>query len=97
VPGFEPGTPGLEVNQKEASNPVEADKLDEFFALRKIEGISDKWLHLTRIFITNYLNYIKWKIEILYKINICYVYIFGYTLLIKMGIIICFFCLFLLY
>jgi integrase/recombinase XerD len=43
--------------------PVEKKYLDEFIKLRQIEGLSDTWLYQIRMFITDYLDFVKWIID----------------------------------
>jgi len=42
---------------------VELSQLDEFIKLREIEGLSDEWVYYIRQFITDYLDFVKWKIN----------------------------------
>jgi len=44
-------------------SPVEKKYLDEFIKLREIEGLSDTWVYYIRNFITDYLDFVKWKID----------------------------------
>jgi len=46
-----------------AFSPVEKKHLDEFIKLREIEGLSNSWVYYIRNFITDYLDYVKWKID----------------------------------
>jgi len=42
---------------------VSTDRLDEFIGFRKIEGICEEWVYLTRYFLTNYLDELNWTID----------------------------------
>ncbi len=44
-------------------SPVEKKYLDEFIKLRTIEGLSDTWLYQIRMFVTDYLDFVRWIID----------------------------------
>ncbi|MCJ7570344.1 MAG: hypothetical protein MUO82_00480 [Candidatus Thermoplasmatota archaeon] len=39
---------------------IKLEDLDEFIGFRKIKGLCDEWIYLSRYFITNYLDYVNW-------------------------------------
>ncbi len=43
--------------------PVEPNKVDEYLSLRKIEGISDRWMYGTTQILKKYLSYVDNKID----------------------------------
>ena len=63
LPGFEPGSEAPEALIDVSITPVKCNNLDEYIGFRQVEGLSDKWIDYIRRFITNYLDYIDWKIS----------------------------------
>ena len=52
-----------EANKNECISPVNLDILQEFIDFRKIEGLSKRWIVTTRQYLTDYLEYVNWKID----------------------------------
>lgn len=44
-------------------SPFDSSQLIEFIKLREIEGLSDTWMYYIRKFITDHLDFVKWKID----------------------------------
>ena len=62
-PGFEPGWPARKALKYISCLQVNDTQLQEFLALREIEGLSNGWLKDIKGFVTDYLDYINWKIR----------------------------------
>jgi integrase/recombinase XerD len=45
------------------STPVKHDILHEFIEFRKIEGLCDRWIVTIRQYLTDYMDYVNWRID----------------------------------
>ena len=83
APGFEPGSEAPQAYENYRSkSTLTQEILDKYFALREVNGISDRWLGRVKIFIKEYLNAVNWNIEemstlryfnsLKHESNVCY-------------------------
>ena len=68
TPGFEPGQEAWRDDSSDeytynSTQTVKQENLDKYFALREINGISERWLGRVKIFIKEYLDSVNWNIE----------------------------------
>jgi integrase/recombinase XerD len=63
-PRFELKSIAPEVRQDALLSPIRADQIDEYMALRKLNGICDRWFYQTEDIITKYLEFVGHKIDL---------------------------------
>ncbi len=61
--GFELKSIAPEARIDRCSTPVKHDILQEFIEFRKIEGLCDRWIVTIRQYLTDYMDYVNWRID----------------------------------